>query len=119
MTYGPDFVALQTEDVAGLAQFYEHSLGMVRAEQSPPQAVLFDSKPIPFAIREPLSDLSSVAVPGAGVALWLLCDDATELHDRLTAMGVPIIKELGPSPFGMTFSFRDPAGYTVTMHDKG
>ena len=118
MTFGPDFIGLQTEDVEGLAAFYEQALGLKRAPVSPPGAVVFDTKPIPFAIRTPLADLSGNSMPGAGVSIWLQCDDAPALHRALTDRGVEIRTQLAPSPFGMHFAFKDPAGYIITVHDK-
>ncbi len=118
MTHGPDFVALQTEDVEALARFYETALGLKRVPASPPGAVVFATTTIPFAIRKPLLDLGDSSIPGAGVSLWLHCDDATALHRALTDQGVEIHTQLAPSPFGMHFAFKDPAGYIITVHDK-
>ena len=118
MTYGPDFIGLQTEDVEGLARFYESVLGLERAPAGPPGAVVFDTRPIPFAIRTPLVDLSSTSQPGAGISLWLRCDDASALHDELKGRGVEIHTQPAPGPFGMHFSFKDPVGYLITVHDK-
>jgi len=118
MTQGPDFIGLQTDDVEALARFYESALELKRSKTSPPGAVVFDTTPIPFAIRTPLVDLSGNSVPGAGVTLWLHCDDAPALHKTLTDRGVEIHAELAPSPFGMHFAFKDPAGYIITVHDK-
>lgn len=53
------------------------------------------------------------------MALWLKCDDAQELHDSLRESGVRIAQEPFDSPFGRAFSFADPDGYVVTMHDDG
>ncbi len=30
-----------------------------------------------------------------------------------------IVEELRQGPFGMTFSFKDPDGYVLTVHDGG
>ena len=32
---------------------------------------------------------------------------------------IPIVEELREGPFGMTFSFQDPDGYVMTVHDGG
>lgn len=115
---GPDFLALQVRDMASAAAFFEEHLGLVRAASGPPHAVVFDTRPIPFAVREPLpgTDLDS-GVPGLGVALWLACADAPALHDRLVAAGIPILAPPRESPFGRTFTFRGPEGYALTVHD--
>lgn len=116
---GPDFVALQVRDLEASARFYEERLGLERAAQSPPGAVVFRSEPIPFAVREPAVDLDAVERLGWGVALWLRADDAQELHDALREAGVRIAVEPFDSPFGRAFSFLDPDGYVVTVHDGG
>lgn len=117
---GPDFIALQVRDVARAADFYSTRLGLRRAAHSPPGAAVFDTSPTAFAVREPAPGLDLDAVvpqPGAGVALWLGCDDAQGLHDDLAAAGVSIAVAPFDGPFGRTFAFVDPDGYTVTIHD--
>jgi predicted enzyme related to lactoylglutathione lyase len=116
---GPDFAALQVRDLEASARFYEQGLGLERVPQSPPGAVVFATEPIPFAVREPAVDLDAVERLGWGVALWLRCDDAQELHDSLRESGVEIAQEPFDSPFGRAFSFVDPDGYAVTVHDGG
>ncbi|WP_086660940.1 VOC family protein [Lentzea kentuckyensis] len=117
---GPDFIALQVRDLDRAATFYEDRLGLRRVPASPPGAVVFATAPVPFAVREPLpgTDLDAVDRPGVGVALWLHADDAQALHDSLDAAGVPIVAPPFDSPFGRTFTFADPDGYAVTVHDK-
>lgn len=116
---GPDFLALQVRDLEKAAEFYETRIGLKRVPQAPPGAVLFATSPIPFAVREPLPDvdLDGVDRPGTGVALWFGCDDSQALHDSLVASGVEILRAPAPSPFGLTFTFVDPDGYAVTVHD--
>ncbi len=117
---GPDFIALQVRDVDRAADFYETELGLRRAAASPPGAVVFETTPIPFAVREPLPgvELDRATRPGLGVALWLRADDSNELHEHLSRDGVPIVVPLAEGPFGNTFSFTDPDGYVVTVHDR-
>ncbi|WP_193070930.1 VOC family protein [Brevibacterium sp. FME37] len=116
---GPDFLALQVRDLEKAAEFYETQIGLKRAPTAPPGAVLFATSPIPFAVREPLPDvdLDSVERPGTGVALWFSCDDSQALHDSLAASGIEILRAPAPSPFGLTFTFVDPEGYAVTVHN--
>lgn len=74
-----------------------------------------------FAVREPLPgvDLDAVSPrPGMGVVLWLVADDAQALHDALVEAGVPIPGAPFDGPFGRTFTFTDPDGYAVTVHDQ-
>ena len=117
---GPDFIALQVRDLDRAARFYETSLGLRRLPGGPPGAVVFHTTPIPFAVREPLPGVDLDAArpgPGLGVALWLHADDAQILHDSLTAAGVLIPVAPFDGPFGRTFTFTDPDGYAVTVHD--
>lgn len=118
---GPDFIALQVRDLEASASFYEQVLGLRRAEASPPGAVVFATSPIPFAVREPLPglDLDAVERPGAGVALWLRAEDVRAARAALESAGRPILRDLAPSPFGLTLTFADPDGYAVTLHDQG
>ncbi|MDA8392312.1 MAG: VOC family protein [Actinomycetota bacterium] len=118
---GPDFLALQVRDLDRSAEFYETRLGLRRSSASPPGAVVFDTSPIAFAVREPLPGVELDAAsprPGVGVALWMHADDAQDLHDQLAAAGVAIIAAPLDGPFGRTFSFADPDGYAVTVHDR-
>jgi len=118
---GPDFIALQVRDLDRAAEFYETRLGLRRSPAGPPGAVLFDTTPIPCAVREPSPgvDLDSASPrPGLGVALWLHADDAQALHDALAEAGVPIPGAPFDSPFGRVFTFTDPDGYDVTVHDQ-
>ncbi|MFQ1003394.1 VOC family protein [Modestobacter sp. SSW1-42] len=118
---GPDFIALQVRDLAASAAFYEQRLGLRRAPVSPPRAVVFATTPTAFAVREPLPGVdldAAVPRPGLGVAVWLHTDDAQELHDSLAGAGVPVLAEPVDGPFGRTFTFADPDGYAITVHDR-
>ncbi|OZF00339.1 VOC family protein [Rhodococcus sp. 15-2388-1-1a] len=116
---GPSFLSLQVRDLAASADFYESRLGLVRAPQTPPGAVVFTTSPIPFAVRNPApgTDLDS-GQAGLGVALWLVCDDAEALHESLVAAGVTILTAPFDGPFGKTFVLQDPDGYAVTVHSS-
>jgi predicted enzyme related to lactoylglutathione lyase len=117
---GPDFIALQVRDLDRAAAFYETHLGLHRAPVSPPHAVVFDTVPA-FAVREPLPGVDLDAArprPGVGVVLWLGADDAQALHDALVQAGVAIPGPPFDGPFGRTFTFTDPDGYAVTVHDR-
>lgn len=118
---GPDFLALQVRDLERSASFYETHLGLRPLPASPPGAVVFATTPASFAVREPLPgvDLDAASPrPGIGVALWLHADDAQALHDALAAAGVPIPVAPTDGPFGRMFTFTDPDGYAVTIHDQ-
>ena len=47
---GPDFISLQVRDLDRSAAFYEQYLGLVRNPAGPPHAVVFDTKPVAFAV---------------------------------------------------------------------
>ena len=117
---GPDFIALQVRNLAQAADFYEGVVGLTRAPSSPPGAVLFQTAPVPFAVREaaPGVDLNAGGEPGLGVALWLHDPEAAALHAAVAAAGAPIVQEPFQGPFGTTFTFRDPEGYAITVHDR-
>jgi len=115
---GPDFIALQVRDLEKAATFYEEVVGITRAPFSPPHAVVFDTQPT-FAVRDPAPGVDLEAGPlGLGVALWLHDPEAVTLHATLVAAGTVIVQEPFEGPFGTTFVFQDPDGYTVTIHDK-
>lgn len=113
---GPDFIALQVRDLDASRRFYTERLGLVPAGRSPPEAVVFNTKPIPFAIRKPMVDLSATDRLGWGVSLWIACDDADALHASLSAANMPIVAPPTDGPFGRFFIFRDPDGYAITVH---
>jgi predicted enzyme related to lactoylglutathione lyase len=117
---GPDFISLQARDLAASQAFYEQYLGLVRSQAGPPHAVVFETKPIAFALRDvvPGTDLDAVARPGIGAAIWLHATDVQAIHDALAADGQTIVSAPIDGPFGRTFTFADPDGYHVTLHDR-
>src|SRR5512142_1318303 len=90
---GPDFISLQVRDLERSATFYEQYLGLVRSPAGPPHAVVFDTKPIAFAVRDVVAgtDLASVAQPGIGAAIWLHATDVQAIHDALVADGHTVV----------------------------
>ncbi|TBN55534.1 VOC family protein [Glaciihabitans arcticus] len=115
---GPGFISLQVRDVPASATFYEEYLGFTR-QAGPPNAVVFDAKPASFAVRPPLPgvDLGSVHQLGLGVGIWLHAPEAQQVHDRLVADGYTITAPPIDGPFGRQFTFADPDGYQITLHD--
>ncbi|MFI5912242.1 VOC family protein [Dactylosporangium sp. NPDC051541] len=117
---GPDFISLQTRDLDAAQAFYERYLGLVRSPAGPPHAVVFDTKPIAFALRDlvPGTDLASAPQPGVGAAIWLHATDVQAIHDSLAADGHTIVSAPIDGPFGRTFTFADLDGYQITLHDR-
>ncbi|MBN9633235.1 MAG: VOC family protein [Actinobacteria bacterium] len=117
---GPDFISLQVRDLDVSQAFYETYLGLVRSPAGPPHAVVFDTSPIAFALRDLVegTDLDAVDQPGIGVALWLHATDVQAIHDALVADGRTIVAAPIGGPFGRTFTFADPDGYRITLHDR-
>ena len=117
---GPDFISLQVRDLGASQAFYEQYLGLVRSQAGPPHAVVFETKPIAFALRDliPGVDLDAVAQPGIGTAIWLHASGVQEIHDALVADGHTIVTAPFDGPFGRTFTLADLDGYQITLHDR-
>jgi len=116
---GPDFIGIQIEDLDAARTFYAEVVGLKPAAKSPPGAVVFDTKPIPFAVRKPVDASNRVDRLGEGIAIWFGCDDADKLHAHLVERGIQIVFPPKDGPFGRYFAFRDPFGYTITPHNIG
>jgi len=116
---GPGFISLQVRDIEASAAFYEKYLGFAR-QAGPPHAVVFATTPAAFAVRDamPGVDLNSGAQLGLGIGVWMHAPDAQQIHDTLVADGFTITSAPIDGPFGRTFTFADPDGYAVTLHDK-
>ncbi len=113
---GPDFIGIQADDLEAARTFYTEVVGLKVAANSPPGAVVFDTKPIPFAVRTPLVGLGDTDTLGRGIAIWFGCDDADALHAHLRERDVSIVFPPKDGPFGRYFAFVDPFGYTITAH---
>jgi catechol 2,3-dioxygenase-like lactoylglutathione lyase family enzyme len=117
---GPDFISLQVRDLDASQAFYEQYLGLVRSQAGPPHAVVFETEPIAFALRDvvPGVDLDAVPQPGIGAAIWLHAIDVQAIHDALVADGHTIVSAPIDGPFGRTFTLADLDGYQITLHDR-
>ena len=115
---GPSFLALQVHDLEASRAFYVDKIGLKPLPQNPPGAIVFSTRPVPFAIRSPLVDLDATSKLGWGISLWIAATDADAMHDQLVKAGVPIAQALADGPFGRFFAFRDPDGYTITIHTE-
>ena len=115
---GPDFITLLVRDLQASYKFYKEQIGLNESSEKRPNAHAFNTQPCGLAIRQSPGN-RKVENPGQGILIWLRTPDATRLHSELKERGVPIIDGLRKSPFGMTFSFEDPDGYVLTVHDGG
>jgi predicted enzyme related to lactoylglutathione lyase len=115
---GPDFVTILVSDLEESYKFYKEIIGLNESPERQPHAHSFATKPCGFAIRQSL-DRHKIDNPGQGIIVWWHSSNATTLHADLKSRGVPIVEELRKSPFGMIFSFKDPDGYIITVHDGG
>ena len=113
---GPDFITILVSDLNASYSFYKEKIGLPESAEKRPNAHAFQTKPCGLAIRQS-SDDRKIENPGQGIILWWRTSDATALHHDLKKRGVPIVEELREGPFGMTFSFQDPDGYIMTVHD--
>ncbi|CAH1672891.1 putative enzyme related to lactoylglutathione lyase [Hyphomicrobiales bacterium] len=113
---GPDFIGIQTKDLDAALAFYRDTVGLTPSAKGPPGAVVFETQPIPFAVRTPIEVFDDAARLGIGIAIWFGCDDADELHAHLIERGVTVAFPPKDGPFGRYFAFIDPFGYTITAH---
>src|SRR5271163_4475528 len=89
---GPSFIALQARDLEASKTFYVEQIGLTALLHNPPGAVVFNTKPVPFAIRTPMADLDATSKLGWGVSLWIAATDADALHAQLVENGVSILR---------------------------
>lgn len=113
---GPSFIALQVRDLATSAAFYKDVFGFTAASRNPPGAVVFTTKPIALALREPLRPLPEDGPLGTGMGLWVACADANAFHDLIVERGGKVLSPLSDGPFGRFFVATDPDGYAITFH---
>lgn len=116
MPIGPSFIALQVRDLATSAAFYKDVFGFTPADRNPPGAVVFTTRPIALALREPLRPLPESGPLGTGMVLWVACDDANAFHDLIVERGGKVLSPLSDGPFGRFFVASDPDGYAITFH---
>jgi predicted enzyme related to lactoylglutathione lyase len=116
---GPDFISLQVRDLAASRAFYTETLGLtVDSRFDTPEVIVFDTNSIPFALSQATTSLDDGPHVGAGVTLWLDCDDVDALHAKLAEVGMQIIKPPFDGPFGRTFVFIDPDDYRLTINQN-
>jgi predicted enzyme related to lactoylglutathione lyase len=116
MPIGPSFIALQVRDLGASAAFYKDVFGFEAEDRNPSSAVIFKTRPIALALREPLRPLPETGPLGAGMVLWVACDDADAFHNRIVERGGKVLSQLSDGPFGRSFVASDPDGYAITFH---
>ena len=116
---GPDFITLLVRDLDASHKFYGELLGLPESAEKHPNAVAFATKPCGFAIRKAPEPSSLASSPSQGIILWFRASNTVSLNARLKECGVHITSALADGPFGKTFTFRDPDGYLITVHDGG
>ena len=112
----PSFIALQVRDLAASVRFYEDVFGFQAEARNPPGAIVFKTRPIALALREPLLPLPDTGPLGVGMALWVACDNADCFHDLIVQRGGTVLSPLGTGRFGRFFVAGDPDGYAITFH---
>lgn len=116
---GPDFVALHVRDLQASTKFYVDQVGLGISPETRAGITVFSTKPIALAVRQARVNLDAVSHLAWGVEVWLKCDDADQMATRLAAAGVNITAQLTEGVVGRQFSFKDPDGYIITVHDGG
>jgi len=110
----PDFLAFIVDDGEAVAKFWTDVVALKRTAHSPLGAQVFETRPIPFAIRTPPPRETAGAV--AGVALWLsVAGDVDEYREALLHCGADA-GEVDDGPFSRMLSFCSPGGFGVTVH---
>jgi predicted enzyme related to lactoylglutathione lyase len=111
---GPDFIAFVVDDVQAAGAFWQDVVGLEPAAQSPPQALVFNTTPIPIAVRASQPD--EPHANGSGVAVWFsVSGSVDEYRARLVRRGADV-SEARDGPFGRMFTFVAPGGFVVTVH---
>ena len=114
---GPDFISLQVRDLPASRAFYTEVLGFAVDERfDTADFVLFDTTTIPFGLAQAQTRSAQTLQLGAGVAIWLDCDNVDEMHTKLKAAGATLLREPFDGPFGRTMVFADPDGYRITAN---
>lgn len=108
---GPGFISLPVRNLSFSRNFYIQQLGLRQAVSSPPGAVLFDTAPIPFAIKE---SQDHETPPSSEV--WLATDDVEGIYQRLAQSETEITQPPSRGRLGRQFTFADPDGHSITIH---
>jgi predicted enzyme related to lactoylglutathione lyase len=117
ITPNPGFISIAVSDAQRSAAFYEKYLGAVHDTfDFGPDAVAFVGWPT-FAVNATRGN----AVPSPAtspIQLWWRASDADALFEKVSADGIPILREPFDGPFGRTFAMADPDGHPITIYEK-
>jgi len=116
---GPDFITLLVRDLEKSRHFFHDILGFQPSPEVRPNAVAFSAEPISFAIRQSSEIRDAKSNFNGGIYFWFKTDDSPALCKHLREHGVPIVEDIADSPFGKTFTFLDPDGHFLSVHDGG
>jgi catechol 2,3-dioxygenase-like lactoylglutathione lyase family enzyme len=110
----PDFIAFVVDDMEAASAFWRDVVGLEPAAHSPPQARVFNTSPIPVAIRAPRP--GEPRGSGQEVAVWFsVSGDVDEYRAELLRRGADV-GESQNGPFSRTFTLVAPDGFVVTVH---
>jgi predicted enzyme related to lactoylglutathione lyase len=110
---GPSFIAFVVDDVEAAGAFWQDVVGLEPAAYSPPHGRVFNTSPIPVAVRAPRPGESPSS---DGVAVWLsVSGDVDEYRAELLRRGAEV-GEPQNGPFGRMFTLVAPGGFVVTVH---
>jgi lactoylglutathione lyase len=114
-----DFVSLQVQNLEASQAFYTNTLGFEVTQSPNPDAIVFqDTAGVIFAIRKPLTDLSTVLRLGIGISLWFAVADAEAAYRRAIQTEARIIQNPANDPLGRMFVLLDPDSYSMTVHQS-
>ena len=118
---GPDFISLQVRDLERSARVLRAVPGAEALRAGPPHAVVFDTKPIAFAVRDVVAGTDSDAIASRAIGDGDVAARARRAGHPRRPRRRRRGDRLAPvdGPFGRTFTFADPDGYQVTLHDRG
>lgn len=102
------------KDVEAAGTFWAELVALKPSAHSPPGARVFETSPIPFAIRSARS--GEPFASGQGVAVWFsVSGDVDEFRAALLQRGGEP-EEVHDGPFGRRVTLPAPGGFTVTLH---
>ncbi len=113
------FVILYHEDMEAARRFYEEALELKLREVTYEWLVgywITEKHEMTLVISSSPEEVGRWGAQGKGVVLDFIVDDADEMYRLLTSRGITFDEAPVSMPWGLrTATFRDPAGYTLTI----